>query len=97
MKNELEGKKKMVPSHALDSTFSLYSVLPPFRQPLRKAVLCLCSDETVHSGLAAKPRHGWLLTVEKTINCDLRKMSPKMEKPMPASDCMPPKHTKWKN
>lgn len=30
-------------------------------------------------------------------NCDLRKMSPKMEKPMPASDCMPPKHSKGGN
>lgn len=30
-------KKKMVSSHALKSTFSLYSVLPPFRQPLAKA------------------------------------------------------------
>lgn len=94
-----ELKRKMVSSQALISTFSCTLYFLPSASRLGRQVLCLCSDETFHSGLAAKPRLGLLLPPEeeKTTNCDLRKISPKIEKPMPVFDWMPPKHTKGKS
>lgn len=50
--------------------------------PCNLAVMVLGST---YKDLAAKPSLGLSLP-SKTTNCDLRKMSPKMEKPIPALD-----------
>lgn len=54
---------------------SLYSILVLVKQP----------GQSVHRGLAANPRRG-LEPPSNTTNCDFRKISPKMENPMAASD-----------